>query len=140
MSRYTELTLRHLRSRGWRCQVVERFQFHSQRRVDLFGIIDIIAIRDGRIAGVQSTGWAGRRPHLLKLTETNQSDLKECLDSGMEVYLISWKKQKVKRGGVAFRYVPVIDGWIRRLEESRDPSLRPNPPPDSEQSPDEPHS
>ena len=128
MSRYTELTLRYLRERGWRCQVVEKFQFHSKRRVDLFGIIDIVAIKEGRIAGVQSTGYNGRRPHLLKIMETNQSDLKDWLDSSAEFYLICWKKQKLKRGGIAFRYVPTIDGWVRKLEKPSDLRLCLDPP------------
>ena len=116
MSKYTELTLKYLRDRGWKCQVVERYQWHAKRRIDLFGIIDILAIQDGRIAGVQSTSQNGRRDHIVKILETECENLKDWLDSGAEFYLICWKKQKLKRGGIAFRYAPVIDGWIRKLE------------------------
>lgn len=123
MSKYTELTLKYLRDRGWKCQVVERYQWHAKRRIDLFGIIDIIAIQDNRIAGIQSTSHGGRRDHIIKIIETESENLKGWLDSGAEFYLICWKKQKLKRGGVAFRYAPVIDGWIRKLGKSGDLTL-----------------
>lgn len=89
--------------------MVERFNFHAKRRIDLFGIIDIVAINLGQIVGVQSTSYAQRKSHLNKIYGDELENTKAWLAAGCHLWLISWKKQKIKPGGVAFRYEPIVD-------------------------------
>lgn len=79
------------------------------RRVDLFNIIDILAIKPGEILGVQSTSWAARQKHLVKLKSVEAENTKAWLESGAKLQLITWKKVKIKRGGSAFRYEPFVE-------------------------------
>jgi hypothetical protein len=69
------LTLNHLRRHGYVADVVERWLPHTNRRRDLFGCIDIVAVdrREPGIVGVQATslpnvaarlGKARARPEL----------------------------------------------------------------------------
>jgi len=40
----TQRTLAELKRRGWTRQVVEHWQSFSRRRIDLFGVIDVVAL------------------------------------------------------------------------------------------------
>jgi hypothetical protein len=51
----TQLSLRHLRGLGWQCDVVERWVPGVNQRRDLFGFIDILAVRGPETLGVQTT-------------------------------------------------------------------------------------
>ena len=51
----TARTLAHLRADGWIAGVVERYSHYKRRRLDLFGWIDLIAVRGPETIGVQAT-------------------------------------------------------------------------------------
>jgi hypothetical protein len=51
----TARTLKQLRKEGYVCQVVEKWNPYARIRQDLFGFIDIVAIKDQEILGVQAT-------------------------------------------------------------------------------------
>ncbi|TPV95708.1 MAG: hypothetical protein B7733_08485 [Myxococcales bacterium FL481] len=54
----TQRTLALLKKQGAIAQVVERWNSHARVRHDLFGIIDVLAIRDGRYVGIQACAGA----------------------------------------------------------------------------------
>lgn len=88
----TARTMQKLRDDGWICQVVETFNRFGRVRQDLFGVIDIVAIRPGRTLGVQActgTDYARR--------------VKKCKDgpgatawiaAGNELEVWAWRKLK----------------------------------------------
>lgn len=51
----TARSLARLRADGWLAEVVERWNPHARVRNDLFGFIDVLAIRGGEVLGVQAT-------------------------------------------------------------------------------------
>ena len=116
--RPTSRTMRELRKRGMLCGVVERFNQHAGPagiRVDLFGFIDVIAIRprrefewDSAILGVQCCAGSGHAAHVKKITRDCAAEAKAWLDAGGRIELWSWSKHKVKRGGKAVRWTPRI--------------------------------
>jgi hypothetical protein len=55
MTSPTKRTLAKLRKEGYLCAIVEKFNRFAGIRQDLFGFIDILAIREGEIIGVQTT-------------------------------------------------------------------------------------
>jgi hypothetical protein len=66
----TQRALAECRKRGWTAQVVERWVPQARRRVDLFGCIDVVAITDEGILGIQVTSGsnhAARRTKALEL-------------------------------------------------------------------------
>lgn len=104
----TQRTLKKLREEGYLAQVVERWCSFTKRRHDLFGIIDVLAIKDGETLAVQTTSGSGASARLKKMLESDT--LKPILDAGWKVHIHGWRKVKVKRGGKAMRWeVRLID-------------------------------
>jgi hypothetical protein len=114
----TQRTLKALKEEGYRCGIVERFVGPLNIRVDLFHIIDIIAIRPGEvlsmdsgevrpgeIVGVQSCGSAYSE-HYRKLTEEHADASRDWIAAGGRLELWGWRKVKVKRGGKAMVWAP----------------------------------
>lgn len=67
MSSPTKRSLEELRRTGWTVQVVERWIPQTRRRLDLFGCIDIIAIKEGnRVLGIQATTTGNMSKRLAK--------------------------------------------------------------------------
>ncbi len=60
MTSPTARTLEALRKLGCLCQVVEHWNAFSRRRIDLYGIIDVVAIRADvpGVTGIQATSTA----------------------------------------------------------------------------------
>jgi hypothetical protein len=58
-----------LRKEGWTVAVVERWNPHANVRVDLFNIIDLLAMRPGSkfTLGVQACAASGVASHITKL-------------------------------------------------------------------------
>jgi len=90
---------------GFEVGMVERYIHFVRKRIDLFGIIDIIAIRPGEIIGVQSCGQAFSA-HMKKMNESEFTQ--KWLESGAGLQLWGWRKVKKKRGGKLMVYRPRV--------------------------------
>ena len=55
MTSPTQRSLAHLRALGYRVAIVERWNPFARIRQDLFGVLDLLAVKDGEILGVQVT-------------------------------------------------------------------------------------
>jgi hypothetical protein len=87
----TQRTLAECRKRGYIAQVVERFNPHAHVRVDLFGVIDIVAITPAGILGIQAcagSSHAARRDKILA-----EPRVKAWLEAGGRMEIWSWAKQ-----------------------------------------------
>ena len=104
----TQRTLRELRARGLECAVVERWLAGPKLRQDMFGIIDIIALGPSGVIGVQSCGDSFSQ-HWNKLTvEKYQETFNWLSTPGNSLVIYAWRKVKVKRGGLAERWMPRV--------------------------------
>lgn len=104
----TSRTLEYIRSQGWLADKVEQFNPYAGKfgqRKDCFGILDIIALGENSIIGIQSCGQAFAEHDRKILNEPNSLKWLEC---GGRLLLISWRKVKIKRGGKAMRWQPRI--------------------------------
>lgn len=69
----TARALAECKARGYVCQVVERWNWHAKKRVDLFGCIDIVAIAPGgsltpdSIIGIQVTSGTNHAARIAKI-------------------------------------------------------------------------
>ena len=108
MSKNTERTLKYLRNEGYTCDMVERFIAFPPpgHRKDFLGIIDLIAFDVFKTIGVQSCGQ-DFAAHRRKLQESEMTLL--WTGGHRELWLIGWRKLKVKRGGKATRWTPRIE-------------------------------
>ena len=104
----TQRTLKYLKDNGFICGIVERFisiPGSFGKRIDLFNFIDIIAIKDKQTIGVQSCGQAFA-DHDHKILANTIAP--EWIKGNREIWLIGWRKVKLKHGGKAMRWQPRI--------------------------------
>jgi hypothetical protein len=66
----TQRSLEKLRQEGYLCQVVEKWNPHARIRQDLFGIGDILAIRDTETLLVQTTSRGNVNARIRKIEES----------------------------------------------------------------------
>ena len=64
------------------------------RRIDLFGLFDLIAIRDTQLIGVQTTSMGCASDHHKKIVESDAA-LPWVL-TGSALWLVCWRQLKVK--------------------------------------------
>ena len=89
---------------GWYTETVEYWNGFTNRRHDLFGFTDILAMKEGEtprlIQTTTGTNFAARRT---KIMGSERAVL--ALVSGFRIFLHGWRKLLVKRGGKAKRWV-----------------------------------
>lgn len=92
----TQRSLAHLRSQGYVCQVVEKYNFFAHIRQDLFGLIDIVCIKEGEngVLGIQTTSDTNRSEHRIKIY--SNSILPLWLKTGNKLILHTWGKHGSK--------------------------------------------
>jgi hypothetical protein len=98
----TQRSLKLLRDRGYRAAVVEKWNPHARRRIDLFGIIDLVAIGNGETIGVQTTSGSNVASRIDKITESEA--IADLRDAGWRIVVHGWRKLK---SGWACREVDV---------------------------------
>lgn len=112
-------TMGALRTLGVKCGKVEVFNPYAGlrrpdgsttgQRQDLFGIVDIICLDPARgFVGVQCCGadFAG---HYRKMTTEKAQDCIDWLQTpGGKLEIWSWRKLKLKKGGLAMRWTPRV--------------------------------
>ena len=90
----TQRTMKKLREDGYKPWIVEKFNRfagpHGVRQ-DMFGVIDIVATRPGRILGVQSCGQAFSA-HDRDLMGVKRKDCYDWMEAGGELELWGWRK------------------------------------------------
>ena len=93
MASPTSRTLEHLRKLGYTAAVVEKFNSFVKIRQDLFGFIDILAIRADKTGcfGVQATSSANHNSRVYKAKASPH--LKTWLASGNSFEVWSWGKK-----------------------------------------------
>lgn len=94
----TQRTIKYLRDQGIECGVVERWipiKNHPGGGVrrDLFNIIDIVALGEHGIIGIQSTGQAFAKHDRTILSEPMAL---KWIEKGGHLILIGWTKKKRK--------------------------------------------
>ena len=104
----TQRTIRALKEQGVMCAIVEKFNsFVGEHgiRQDLFGIIDIVALDTQKgVRGIQCCG-ADYKKHCDKLLNEKTPETIAWLETPSTTLEIwSWRKIKLKRGGLAMRW------------------------------------
>ena len=90
-----------LESEGYTVAIVERWNPWAKVRQDLFGIIDLLAIKPGRTLGVQVTTLSHKQPHIDKIKTSPYFPTLQ--QAGWTIVLHSWRELK--------------DGWKVDLED-----------------------
>lgn len=110
MTSPTSRTLEHLRSEGWQCAVVEKWIAAIRKRQDVWGFIDIIAVKPGHpIKAVQVTSGSNVAARLAKIEEEPRR--LPWLAAGGTIEVHGWRKvgPRGKRKRWEVRIVPVTE-------------------------------
>ncbi len=87
-----QLTLRVLRGDGWTAQVVDHWNPHARIRQDLFGIIDVLAVRGQETMGVQTTSHTNVASRIRKIGDS--PNIAAIREAGWTVRVHGWRKVK----------------------------------------------
>ena len=115
----TQRTIKYLKGQGILCGIVERWiqfgpkdprkKFMPGQRIDLFGIIDIIAISDTQTIGIQCCAGSGNSAHIKKLMEEKRDmTLAWVSNPNRRLEIHAWRKLVKVRGKKAKHWVPKI--------------------------------
>lgn len=89
----TQLTMRHLRKQGWPLvEKVEHYDVYQHRTHDLFGFIDIIAVRRNETLGVQTTSYQHVGERVTKIAE--HPNVAAVREAGWVLKVHGWRKVK----------------------------------------------
>jgi hypothetical protein len=103
MSSPTQRSLAKLRGEGYRAAVVEHWNPFAKIRQDLFGIIDIVALKANTTLGVQTTSYSNMSARIKKILASEAyNDIKAA---GWKILCHGWKKNKSNRWEVVEREV-----------------------------------
>lgn len=86
----TQRTLAEMRSRGYLCGVVEKWNPHARIRQDLYGFIDVLCVRDGEVVGVQATSLSGVSSRIKKIAE--HENVGPVRKAGIRILVHGWGK------------------------------------------------
>jgi len=86
----TQRSLDYLRKAGWHADVVERWIPGANIRRDLFGFVDIIALRGSETLAVQTTSASNVSARVRKITD--HTALQAVREAGWTVHVHGWRK------------------------------------------------
>lgn len=95
MSSPTQRSLKHLRKAGYLAGVVEKWIPQVRQRKDLFGFIDILALREGEIVGVQATTGSNVASRVEKIA--NHENVGAVRKAGIRILVHGWRKNSKRR-------------------------------------------
>jgi len=88
----TRRSFAYLVEQGYRPAIVERWNPFARRRQDLYGILDIIAVRKGETLGVQTTTAANISARIRKVQDS--SALADLRAANWRIHVHGWSKRK----------------------------------------------
>jgi hypothetical protein len=74
MSSPTQRTLKKLRDAGYLAEVVERYNSFTKTHKDLFGFVDVLAVRGDEVLAVQTTSAANASARVKKICALQSAD------------------------------------------------------------------
>lgn len=90
MSSPTARSLAKLRKDGWRPWIVETFNHYTKTRSDMFGFVDILAIRENETLAVQATSYSNVSSRVKKITD--HENVGFVREAGWRIEVWGWHK------------------------------------------------
>lgn len=92
MTSPTQRSLKYLRDNGWEPEVVEKYNSFARIRIDLFGFLDILAVKGDVTLGVQTTSYSNMSARRTKILESE--NYKKLKQANWKIHVHGWKKKK----------------------------------------------
>ena len=86
----TQRSLKHLRAAGYTAEVVEKWVPGANIRRDLLGFIDVLAIRETEVVGVQATSGSNVASRIAKIAE--HANVGAVRKAGIRILVHGWRK------------------------------------------------
>lgn len=86
----TQLTLERLRDDGYTAAVVEHWNPHARIRQDLFGFVDVLALRGTETLAIQATSVANVSTRVTKIADSPHVDA--VREAGWTIKVWGWAK------------------------------------------------
>ena len=87
----TQLSLKLMKERGYKCEITERWNPFARIRQDLYGFIDVLCLGDGDIVGVQTTSYSNMSARIKKIRE--HENFAAVNRAGIRVIVQGWHKK-----------------------------------------------
>ena len=87
----TQLSLKLMKERGYKCEITERWNQFARVRQDLYGFIDVLCLGDGEVVGVQTTSYSNMSARVKKIRE--HENFKFVAAAGIRVIVQGWHKK-----------------------------------------------
>jgi len=106
----TQRSRKQLEGIGYHVEKVEYYNTFSHRTHDLWGFIDLLAIKKGEVLAVQVTGGMNNKPSHIK--KMNESELLSLVKSaGIKIELHTWRQLIVGK----FKNGNPKRGWVNDI-------------------------
>jgi len=86
----TQLSLKKLRADGYLVAITERWNAFAKIRQDMFGFIDLLAVKEGEILAVQTTSASNMSARAKKIADSENIGM--IRKSGIKVHIHGWVK------------------------------------------------
>lgn len=86
----TQRSLKYLRASGYAVGIVERWIERARKRIDLFGFIDLVAVRGDETLGVQTTSGQNLAARIAKAKAL--PEFRAWINTGNVVEFHGWRK------------------------------------------------
>ena len=83
-----------MRSRGYTCEVTEKWNPFAKIRQDLFGFVDVLCLGDGEIVGVQATSADNVAARVRKIAE--HDNVAAVRRASMRILVHGWDGPKLR--------------------------------------------
>jgi hypothetical protein len=94
----TARSLKEMRSRGYVCQVVERWNSFAKVRVDLFGFVDVICVGNGETVAIQATSGDNVSKRVDKIgSDDLAAAVAACRKAGWRIFVHGWRKNAARK-------------------------------------------
>ena len=86
----TQRSLKHLKAQGYTVDITEHWNSFARIRQDLFGFIDILALREGETLAVQTTSYSNVSARVKKIAEHENVGI--VRDANWRIEIHGWHK------------------------------------------------
>lgn len=88
----TQRTLKWLRDQGYIAEVVERWNQFSRTRKDLYGFIDVVAMKPGQLGLLAVQACSGSNMAAREAKIRSVENHKHWLEAGNKIAVIGWRQ------------------------------------------------
>lgn len=87
-------SLAHLRAQGYTVEITEHWNHFSRRRNDLFGFVDILALRGAETLAIQCTSISNMSARIKKIADHENTP--RLRDAGWSIWVMGWDGADLK--------------------------------------------